>query len=83
MLCCQAGLSQICYNLLTMNLGENIKKYRLKAGLSREKLAFKCDGKFSSAHLLRVENGQVKNPGIEMVKAIAAALGISIDLLTR
>jgi len=81
MLCCQAGLSQICYNLLTMNLGENIKKYRLKAGLSREKLAFKCGGKFSSAHLLRVENGQVKNPGIEMVKIIAKALNVSIDQL--
>jgi len=64
-----------------MNLGENIKKYRLKAGLSREKLAFKCSGKFSSAHLLRVENGQVKNPGIEMVMTIAKALNVSIDQL--
>jgi len=83
MLCCQAGLLQICYNLFVMSLGDNIKKYRLKAGLSREKLAFKCDGKFSSAHLLRVENGRVKNPGIEMIKTIASVLNVSVDLLLK
>ena len=64
-----------------MNLGKNIKKYREKAGLSREKLAFKCGGKFSANHLLRVENGAVKNPGIEMVKAVAEGLGVSVDRL--
>lgn len=74
---------QICYNPFVMSLGDNIKKYRLKAGLSREKLAFKCEGKFSAAHLLRVENGAVKNPGIEMVKGIAKALNVSIDILTK
>lgn len=66
-----------------MNLGENIKKYRKKAGLSREKLAFKCGGKFTANHLLRVENGTVKNPGIEMVKEIAQGLGVSIDKLIK
>ena len=66
-----------------MNLGRNIEKYRKKAGLSREKLAFKCGGKFTSHHLLRVERGMVKNPGIEMVKAISEALNISIDQLTK
>ena len=64
-----------------MNLGENIEKYRKKTGLSREKLAFKCGGKFTSHHLLRVEKGMVKNPGIEMVKAIAVGLGVSVDKL--
>jgi transcriptional regulator with XRE-family HTH domain len=64
-----------------MNLGKNIEKYRKKAGLSREKLAFKCGGKFTSHHLLRVERGMVKNPGIEMVSATAKALGVSIDKL--
>lgn len=66
-----------------MNLGRNIEKYRKKAGLSREKFAFKCGGKFTSHHLLRVEKGTVKNPGIEMVKAIAFALGITVDLLLK
>lgn len=69
--------------IILMNLGKNIEKYRKKAGLSREKLAHKCDGKFTSIHLMRVENGSVKNPGIEMVKAIADALGLSMDKLTK
>jgi transcriptional regulator with XRE-family HTH domain len=64
-----------------MDLGKNIEKYRKKAGLSREKLAHKCDGKFTAIHLMRVENGTVKNPGIEMVKAIAEALDVSLDNL--
>jgi transcriptional regulator with XRE-family HTH domain len=66
-----------------MNLGENIEKYRKKAGLSREKLAHKCNGKFTSIHLMRVENGSVKNPGIEMIKAISDALNVSVDLLLK
>lgn len=66
-----------------MVLGKNIEKYRKKAGLSREKLAHKCHGKFTSIHLMRVENGTVKNPGIEMVKEIAKALKIKIDTLTN
>jgi transcriptional regulator with XRE-family HTH domain len=64
-----------------MQLGKNIERYRKKAGLSREKLALKCGGKFTSIHLMRVENGAVKNPGIEMVKAVAEGLGVGIDKL--
>ena len=66
-----------------MNLGKNIEKYRKKAGLSREKLAHKCNGKFTSIHLMRVEKGMVKNPGIEMVKEIAKILEISLDQLAK
>jgi transcriptional regulator with XRE-family HTH domain len=64
-----------------VNIGENIKKYRLKAGLSREKLMLKCQGSFSTSHLLAVEKGRTKNPGIEMVSAIAEALNLSVDEL--
>jgi len=66
-----------------MSLGKNIEKLRKKAGLSREKLAMRCGGKFSAAHLVRVEKEIVKNPGIEMVKAIADALNISVDFLLK
>jgi transcriptional regulator with XRE-family HTH domain len=66
-----------------VNLGKNIKKYRDKTGLSREKLVIKCGGKFSANHLWRVEKGLVKNPGIEMVKVIAEALNISVDELLK
>ena len=71
----------MCYNLYAMSLGENIEKYRKKAGLSREKLVVKCGGKFSAAHLVRVENGTVRNPGIEMVKEISRVLHLSVDRL--
>jgi len=66
-----------------MSLGSNIEKYRKKAGLSREKLVIKCAGKFSAVHLARVEKGTVKNPGIELVRAIANILHVSIDRLTE
>lgn len=62
-----------------MKLGKNIEKYRKQAELSREKLAFKCGGKFTSNHLLRVERGIVKNPGIEMVQIIAKSLNVTVD----
>lgn len=73
----------MCYNLSAMSLGKNIEKYRKQAGLSREKLVIKCGGKFSAAHLVRVEKGIVKNPGIEMVKEIAEKLCLSIDSLLK
>ena len=66
-----------------MNLGKNIRKYREKAGLSRDKFAYKCKGQFTSLHLMRVEKGLVKNPGIQLVKIIADALGVSVDDLLK
>jgi len=62
-----------------VNLGKNIEKYRKQAKLSREKLTFKCGGKFTANHLLRVEKGIVKNPGIEMIREIAKALDVKVD----
>ncbi len=70
-------------NLRFMNLGKNIRKYREKAGLSRDKLAFKCNGKFTSLHLMRVEHGQVKDPGIKLVKTLADALEVTVDDLLK
>ncbi|MBU0687371.1 MAG: helix-turn-helix domain-containing protein [Candidatus Margulisbacteria bacterium] len=66
-----------------MQLGKNIEKLRMKAGISREKFAQKCGGEFTAIHLMRIENGSVKNPGIEMVKAIAEGLGVKIDALVE
>lgn len=66
-----------------VSLGKNIKKYREKAALSRNELAKKCGNKFSANHLWRVEDGLVKNPGIEMVKTIASELEVSVDELLK
>ncbi|OGC05167.1 hypothetical protein A2276_04410 [candidate division WOR-1 bacterium RIFOXYA12_FULL_43_27] len=76
-------MQHLCYNIFAVNLGKNIEKYRKQAGLSREKLAFKCGGKFTANHLLRVERGMVKNPGIEMVRAIAKELLLFVDTLLK
>ncbi|NQT30450.1 MAG: helix-turn-helix domain-containing protein [Candidatus Saganbacteria bacterium] len=64
-----------------MEIGENIKKYRTKAKLSREKLTLKCRGAFSTSHLLSIEKGKTQNPGIDIIISIADALGISVDEL--
>jgi len=45
--------------------------------------AKKCGNKFSGNHLWRVEDGLVKNPGIEMVGAIAKALNVSVDAILK
>ncbi len=62
-----------------MDIGENIRKYRAKKGLSREKLVIKCNGSFSASHLLSIEKGKTKNPGIEIIVNISNALGVSLD----
>lgn len=64
-----------------VEIGENIRKYRTKAKLSREKLVLKCGGRFSASHLLAIEKGRTKNPGIDIIVEIAEALGISVDKL--
>lgn len=64
-----------------MELGENIRKYRTKKGLSREKLVLKCKGIFSASHLLSIEKGRTKNPGIDIIVSLADGLGLSLDEL--
>jgi transcriptional regulator with XRE-family HTH domain len=64
-----------------MEIGENIRKYRTKAKLSRAKLSLKCEGRFSASHLLAIESGRTRNPGIDIVVDIADALGLSVDEL--
>ncbi len=60
-------------------LAQNIKKLRLKKGLSQEKLARLAD--ISNATLVKIESGVAKEPTITTVTKIADALEISIDEL--
>jgi transcriptional regulator with XRE-family HTH domain len=64
-----------------VDIGDNIKKYRKRVGLSREKLVLKSHGLFSASHLLSIEKGRTKNPGIDIIVGIADALGLSVDEL--
>jgi len=60
-------------------LAQNIRKLRLKQGLSQEKLARLAD--IANATLIKIETGAAKEPTITTVAKIASALNISIDEL--
>ena len=62
-------------------IGENIKKYRKKLGISQDTLSKKANLAFHT--IAKIEVGATPNPSIDTVKKIAVALGISIDDLTR
>ena len=60
-------------------VGENVRKVRLKRGLTQERFAEKSG--FSQQYLSSLENGR-RNPSIVTVYELAAALGVShLELL--
>ena len=62
-------------------IGENIKKYRNKLGISQDVLSKKSDLAFHT--IAKIEAGATPNPTIETVKKIADALGVSLDDLMK
>ncbi|MDP2924234.1 MAG: helix-turn-helix transcriptional regulator [Candidatus Omnitrophota bacterium] len=62
-------------------LAENIRRLRMKKGLSQEKLARLAD--ISNNTLIKIEQGIAKEPTITTVTKIAFALGVSIDELVK
>lgn len=60
-------------------LAENIRRLRLKKGLSQEKLSRLAD--IANATLVKIESGAAKEPTITTVAKIAVALNVSIDEL--
>ena len=63
------------------NIGENIKRRRIKLGLSQEDFAQKSDVKYTT--LTKIESGVIKTPSVLMVEKIAKALGVSIEDLLK
>jgi DNA-binding XRE family transcriptional regulator len=63
------------------NIGENIKKYRTKQGLSQEDFAKKSDVKYTT--LTKIESGVIKKPSILIMAKIAKALGVNIEELIK
>lgn len=60
-------------------VGENVRKARLKRGLTQERFAEKSG--FSQQYLSSLENGR-RNPSIVTVYELATALGVShLELL--
>ena len=62
-------------------IGENIKKLRIKQGLSQDDLARKAELKYST--LAKIEGDFVKKPGVQMVAKLAKALGVPMEDLVK
>ena len=62
-------------------MGNNIKKYREKLGISQDKLSKLAGMTFHT--IAKIESGATPDPRIETVKKIANGLGVSIDDLMK
>ncbi len=64
-----------------INIGENVKKCRVKLGLSQEDFAQKSSVKYTT--LTKIETGVIKKPSVILMAKIAKALGVSIEDLLK
>lgn len=62
-------------------IGENIKKYRQKLGISQDVLSKRANLAFHT--IAKIEAGSTPDPRIETVKKIADALSVSLDDLLK
>jgi len=62
-------------------LAKNLKKLREKNGLSQDRLAKLAD--VANNTIIKIEQGENKNPTLDTLKKIAKALEISIDELIK
>lgn len=64
-----------------INIGENIKKLRTKAGLSQEDFAKKSGVKYTT--LTKIESNVIKKPSVLIMDKLAKALGVNIEELIK
>ena len=64
-----------------LNIGKNIRKYRLQKKMSQDRLSKLADVAFHT--ITKIESGDTPNPTIKTVKKIADALGVSLDDLMK
>lgn len=62
-----------------MSIGDKIQEYRKEKGITQETLAKLAGIPYTT--LAKIESGQVKNPTINTLIKIAAALEITLDEL--
>jgi transcriptional regulator with XRE-family HTH domain len=60
-------------------LGDRIRKARLKIGISQAELARRI--RISKQAMYQIENNLTPDPGVLKVKAVADVLGVSMDTL--
>ena len=63
------------------SIGENIKKYRHKLGISQDVLSKRANLAFHT--IAKIETGATLNPTVHTVKQIADALGVVMDKLMK
>ncbi|MFH0912254.1 MAG: helix-turn-helix transcriptional regulator [Patescibacteria group bacterium] len=66
---------------IEINIGENIKKYRNKQGLSQEDFAKKSGVKYTT--LTKIESNVIKKPSVLIMAKLAKSLGVSIEDLLK
>jgi DNA-binding XRE family transcriptional regulator len=64
-----------------MSIANNIKRYRIKRGLSQDKLAKLAD--VTHTTLVKLESGANDNPTIKTLLKITKALNITLDTLAK
>ena len=64
-----------------INIGENIKKYRNKQGLSQEDFAKKSGVKYTT--LTKIGSNVIKKPSVLIMAKLAKALSVSIEDLIK
>ena len=64
-----------------INIGENIKRYRNKQGLSQEDFAKKSGVKYTT--LTKIESNVIKKPSVILMSKLAKTLGVSIEDLIK
>lgn len=62
-------------------IGDNIRKYRNKLGISQDVLSKRANLAFHT--IAKIEAGSTPDPRIETVKKIANALGVTLDDLMK
>ena len=67
--------------IIEINIGENIKKYRNKQGLSQEDFAKKSGVKYTT--LTKIESNVIKKPSVLIMAKLAKTLGVSIEDLIK
>ena len=63
------------------SLAENLRELREKKGLSQDRLAKLAD--VANNTIIKIEQGENRNPTLETLKKIANALDVSIDELIK
>ena len=61
---------------IEINIGENLKKYRNKQGLSQEDFAKKSGVKYTT--LTKIESNVIKKPSLLIMGKLAKAIGVLI-----